>query len=192
MDIDKVIEKRISIRGFKKKKVPFGKVLDAISSALQGPFAGNFNNLKFLIIESPDTIKQISKNCQQTWISESPLIILVCTDDSHLERIYGERGRVYSRQQAGAAISTLQLKLTDLNIDSCWVGSYSDDLLKQVLEIPQHIQIEAVIPAGYSSKERTKPKKKELETVLYWETWENDKRPAIFKETPEEKALRSE
>ena len=189
MEFDKILEKRFSTRSFKGKAAPFGKVLEAIYSSLQGPFAGNYNNLKFLIVESPETIKKIAHHCQQTWISESKLLVLICSEDTILENHYGERGRVYSRQQAGAVISTLLLKLTDMGIDSCWVGSYSDDLIKQMLEIPQHIQIEAIIPTGFASKKLQKSNKKSLENVLYWEKWKKNKRPAFFKEKPDKIAI---
>ena len=190
MEFNKVIKKRKSARDFNKKFVSFKDILESISSALEGPFSGNHNNLHFLIIENPETIKKISKHCQQIWIQNSKLLVIVCSDERHLEETYGERGRVYSKQQAGAAIATLLLKLTDLSIDSCWVGSYTDDLLKEILKIPQHIQIEAIIPTGYESKNLAKPKKKKLSSAIYWESWKKDKRPTIFEEKVDKLSLR--
>jgi len=182
MEFDSVVRKRASVNSFKKKKTSWEDVIEAIDSAIQGPFSGNHNNLHFLIVEDPETIKQISKNCQQTWIQQSGLLIVVCSDETNLENMYGERGRVYSRQQAGAAINTVLLKLTDIGVNSCWVGSYTDELIKQILKIPQHIQIEAIIPTGFSAEKSAKPKKKKLESVLFWESWFTTKRPTIIKE----------
>ena len=115
-------------------------------------------------------------------------MIVVCSDDTHLEDLYGERGRIYSRQQAGAAIQTLLLALTDLGISSCWVGAYTDEFVKQKLKIPQHINIEAIIPVGYEKKMPgdEKKKKKELESVLYWEEWKNSRRATLFEESKED------
>ena len=108
----------------------------------------------------------------------------MCSDDSHLENIYGERGRSYNKQQAGAAIQTVLFKLVDLGLAATWVGAYTDEFVKNSLGIPAHIQIEAVIPVGYEKAERFKKekKKKRLENVIYWEKWEQDKRPALFRE----------
>ncbi len=185
MEFDSVIRKRKSVRNFAKKKVGWKVALDAIEAANQSPFAGNHNNLKFLIIENAEKIKKIAKIADQPWIAESSLLILVCSDDTHLENLYGERGRVYSRQQAGAATQIILLKLVDLGLSACWVGSYSDELLKESLEIPQHIQIEAIIPIGYEDKktESKKQRKKSLENVVYWESWENSKRPNFLTES---------
>jgi nitroreductase len=186
MEFSRVVRKRKSVRKFKGKKPSWKDVLGVIDLANQGPFAGNHNNLKYLIIEDEDMIKELAGFCEQHWIKESKLLIAVCSDDTHLENIYGERGRVYSRQQAGAAIQTLLLGLANLGIDSCWVGAYSDELIKEKLKIPQHIQIEAIVPVGFEAGKEKKPDKKSLENSLYWESWSQDKRPPLFKEEKED------
>src|SRR3989344_2002271 len=188
MEFDKVVRKRKSANRFSGKKVSWKDVLEAIDTANQGPFAGNQNNLHFLIVEEPSTIKDLANCCEQSWISNSNILVVVCSDDSHLEDLYGERGRIYSRQQAGAAIQTLLLALTDLGLSSCWVGAYTDEFVKQKLKIPQHINVEAIIPVGYEKKMPgdEKKKKKELENVLYWEEWKNSHRPKLFEENRED------
>ncbi len=182
MEFDSVVRKRKSSRAFGKKRPSWKAVLDAVDAANQGPFAGNHNNLKFLILEDSNTIKAVAELCEQSWIGNAPIVVLVCSDDTHLEDLYGERGRVYSRQQAGAVVQTFMLKLTDLGLSSCWVGAYSDELLKEKLKIPQHIQIEAIIPTGFGNDKQKKPKKKTLEDSLYWENWGQSRRPSLFEE----------
>ncbi len=188
MEFDRVVRKRKSVKSFSGKKASWKDVLEAIDLANQGPFAGNQNNLHFLIVEEPDTIKDLAKCCEQNWVANSNLLIVVCSDDSKLEDLYGERGMIYSRQQAGAAIQTLLLALTDMGLSACWVGAYTDEFVKQRLKIPQHIQVEAIVPVGYEKKMPGggKKKKKEIENVLYWEVWKGDHRPKLFEEDRED------
>ena len=188
MEFSKVVKKRKSVNAFSGKKASWKDVLEAIDDAIQGPFAGNHNNMRFLIVEDGGMIKELAGLCEQNWISESGLLVVVCSDDTHLENIYGERGRIYSRQQAGAAIQTFLLKLTELGLSSCWVGSYADELVKEKLKIPQHIQVEAIVPVGYERRVKgagRKPKKK-LESVLYWEEWEQTRKPTFFRNREED------
>ena len=185
MDFDAVIRNRKSTRKFKSKKPGWKEVLEAVDSAIQGPFAANQNNLKFLIVEDKKRIGKIASCCEQEWIAESNMLVVACSDDSNLENIFGEKGRVYSRQQAGAAINTLCLKLADSGIASCWVGAYDDNALKELLEIPEQIQIEAVVPIGYSENETGKKNKRSLENVLYWEKWKANRRQTVFEEQKE-------
>lgn len=182
MDFDSAVERRKSVRSFKDKRVSWKSIMDAVDCAVKGPFADGVNNLNFLIIEEPNKIAKISEFAAQTWINEAPALVVVCSDDSHLESLHGERGRVYSRQQAGAAIQTLLLKLTDVGLSSCWVGSYSDELIKQFLKIPEHIQIEAIIAIGYESGKSVKKKKKTLEHSIFWEEWDERRRPSLIQE----------
>lgn len=180
MEFERAVRKRKSVREFKSKTPSWKDVIYAIDLANQGPFAGNQNNLRFVLIEDIQTIKHLAHFCEQTWISKVKMVVVVCSDDTHLENMYGERGRVYSRQQAGAAIQTLMLALVNRNVDSCWVGSYSDELIREKLKIPQHIQIEAIIPIGFESGKARKPAKKSLDRCLSWENWTQDRRPSLF------------
>ena len=67
------------------------------------------------------------------------------------------------------------------------MGAYTDELIKQCLKIPQHIQIEAIIPTGYEEPPaEKKARKKELEKVLMWEKWGKTKRPPLFAEKDNE------
>jgi len=182
MEFDSVIEKRVSVRSFKDKKASWKLVLEAIDSASKAPFPGNKNHIKFLIIENPETINKIAEFANQLWINEAPILVVICSDDTHLESQYGERGRVYSRQAAGAAIENFLLKITELGLSSCWVGAYTDELIKQTLKIPMHIQIEAILPVGYSKNKSDKKRKIALEHLLRWENWDTLRRHELFQE----------
>ena len=130
MEFDSVIEKRHSTRSFKNKGGPWKEVIIAIDAALAAPFCGSYGYIKYLMVESRKNIEKIAELAQQTWIQESNLLILVLQDDRKLEALYGERANRYARQQAGAAIENLLLKLTDQNIDSCWIGAFPDERIK--------------------------------------------------------------
>lgn len=184
MEFNDVVEKRRSIRAFKSKHVSFKDILDAIDTATQGPFAGNMNHMKFLIVEEQDMIKKIAKATEQVWIEQAQTIVIPCSDDRHLETMYSERGRVYSRQQAGAAIENFLLRITELGLSSCWVGAFTDEVIKQLLGIPAHIQVEAILPVGYANEKGEKKKKRNLDTVIFWEKWNEDRRQNLFKEPP--------
>ncbi len=182
MEFDKVIESRKSVRSFRSKKARWEDVIEAVDVARKSPFAGNQNHMKFIIIEKQETIDRIAELSNQLWINESGILVVVCSDDTHLENMYGERGRVYSRQQSGAAIENFLLKIADMGLSACWVGAYQDELIKQLLKIPEHMQIEAIIPVGYEKKKEERKEKKSLESVMFWEYWDNRKRPSLFEE----------
>ena len=186
MEFDSVIKKRRSVRSFKGKSVNWRRAIDLIEAANHNPFAGNINALKYVIVESKNTIKRIAEHAEQPWIENSPLAIVICSNEIDLENLYGERGRVYSRQQAGAVVQTMLLKLVDLKLAGCWVGAYSEEEIRRLLKIPNHIQIEAILAIGHADEERGIIKKKSIEATIYWEKWSAEKKPETFFKEPED------
>lgn len=185
MDFDSVLKKRHSTRAFKEKRASWKDIIDAVEAATFAPFAGNNNTLKFLIIENPDLINKVASCCDQRWISEAGIVVIVCGDDSTLQKLYEDRAEKYARQQAGAAIENFILKLTDLGLSTCWIGAYDDELLKSYFEIPKNIEIEAVIAVGYekiTDKGKSKVRHKPIDTMLWWEKWGDSRRPSAFVE----------
>lgn len=187
MDLDEAIEKRRSTRSFKDKKASWKSVLEAIDAAAKAPFAGNYDHLKFIIIEDKEKIAKIARLSEQHWIADSGIMVIVCSDNTHLARLYGERGKVYSRQESGAAIQNFLLKIIDLGLSACWVGAFPDEMIEQLLKVPNHIRIEAIIPVGYEKEKTKAPRKKALETLLFWEEWGNNRRPTLFEESIHER-----
>ena len=78
MKTEDAINKRKSIRDFSNKPVKFDLILEAIYSANKAPFAGNINNLRYIIIETKENKKYVAEFSQQLWINESSWIIIVC------------------------------------------------------------------------------------------------------------------
>tara|TARA_Y100000310_G_C20550684_1_gene747906 strand:+ start:285 stop:845 length:561 start_codon:yes stop_codon:yes gene_type:complete len=175
------IESRCSIREFSNKKVPWPAVLDAIDAANQAPFAGNINNLKFIIIQDPEKIETLTKSCQQSWIRDAHFIVVVCSNSKKLETPYGDRGLDYSKQQAGAAIQNFLLRITELKLSSCWVGAFADNQIKRELRIPKDYEVEAILPVGHPSHKKPRRSKKiSADKNIFWEKWDVKKKPTGF------------
>jgi nitroreductase len=186
MKLSEAIDKRTSVRRFSKKKVRWDYVLEAIDAAIKAPFAGNVNNLIFIIVEDPTLINKLTECCQQDWVADASYVVVVCSDPHKLEMMYQDKGKDYGKQQIGAAIENFLLKITDLKLASCWIGAYTEDYIKKELEIPENIDIEALLPVGYAYKgtgaKKTKPKKASLEKIIRWNSWKTQKKPIGLKD----------
>ncbi len=181
MKTQEAIESRSSIREFSNKSVKFGEILEAIDAANHAPFAGNINNLKFLIIENQENKNVIAEFSQQFWIADAQWIVLVCSEIKKLEGLYQDRAQSYSKQQAGAAIENMLLRITDLGLASCWIGSFAEDGIKSRFKIPKGWEIEAILPIAYPKNKNNKPQRKtKLESKIFWEKWDAGKKPTKF------------
>ncbi|MCX6748902.1 MAG: nitroreductase family protein [Candidatus Pacearchaeota archaeon] len=173
MDFDKVAKLRHSVRHFSTRKVDWRDIMKAIDLARLAPLAGNIPTLKFLIISDEEKISRLAEASQQEFISEARFVVVVCSTHDQLTRSYDERGLKYSKQQAGAAIQNFLLKLTELGLATCWIGAFSDEEVKRILQISDDVEVEALFPIGYElGKGKQKPKPL-LEQCVYFNTWKN-------------------
>jgi nitroreductase len=168
MDFDKVVKDRRSVRKFKKKRPDWRGIIDAIESARYAPSAGNLHAVKFILVDNPEIIADLAEAADQDFILDAHYVIVVCSDPTQVERSYYERGERYVRQQSGAAIENFLLKLTDLGLGSCWVGAFVDDHVKKALRIPEKVNVEAIIPIGYSSDISKRSKKPDQDSFFYF------------------------
>jgi len=181
MKAQDAIELRQSIREFSNKPVKFDKVLEAVDAANHAPFAGNINHLKFILVSEEEKKQILAENAQQYWIADASWIIIVCSEQQKLEQLYEERGKNYSKQQAGAAIENILLRLTELKVGSCWIGSFADNAIKAHFKIPDDWEIEALVAVGYPKNKMRKPTRKvALENKIFWEKWNEKKKPQAW------------
>ncbi|HNZ52181.1 MAG: nitroreductase A [Candidatus Diapherotrites archaeon ADurb.Bin253] len=173
MGVERLIKARRSIRKFKSSKPDWREIIECIDSTRYAPMAGNNFSLKFILVEDGEKIQKLAEAAQQNFITKAKYVIVVCTTPGRTETAYGERGSKYLKQQAGAAIQNLLLKLTECKLATCWVGHFVDEQVKDILDIPDEIDVEAMFPIGYPYE---KPKEKryiELDSILYFNRYGN-------------------
>lgn len=174
MELDKAIKERHSVRRFSNKKVDWRDIIRCIDRARLAPLAGNIPTLKFMLISDKEKIQKLADASQQAFVAKASHIVLVCSDSTQLTRSYGKEGERYIAQQAGAAIQNFLLKIQEEGLATCWIGAFSEEIIKTLVQIPEKIHIEAFFPIGYEmppkSEQRVKPP---LDTIMYFETWGN-------------------
>ncbi|MBS3086322.1 nitroreductase family protein [Candidatus Pacearchaeota archaeon] len=176
MDFDKLIKSRASVRKFSSKKPDWRNIIECIDAARYAPTAGHNSALKFILVDDSESIKKITKACQQDFISSAHYVVVVCSNPSRLVNAYGESGEAYARQQAGAGIQNFLLKIEQVGLSTCWVGYFAEEQIKEVLKIPKDVNVEAVFPIGFEyEKKRTKKAPIDLDRILYFNKYGNTK-----------------
>ena len=183
MDFDETIRKRASIKNYSLKKPPIEKIIEVIEAANLAPSPGNLEMVKFIIVENTETIKKISEACQQRFIEKAPFIVVICSNPKRVKIMYDERAETYIKQHVGALGENFLLKTTDLGLASSWVWAFSDITIRDLLKIPEDINIEAILPIGHQSKiDKTKQRKKHsLNNRVFFETYSNKYQKPLIK-----------
>ncbi len=174
MNFDDVISKRCSIRKYGTKKVSFNDVSKIIDVSRFAPCAGNIHTVRLVVVDDKDKKAELAEaSLEQYFIADASYIIVVCSDTSHLARSYSEQADKYSRQQAGAAIENMLLKICELGLASCWIGAFDEEKVREALNIPNHIHVEALLPIAYCSNayKPTKSKKPDAKFITFFDKW---------------------
>jgi len=176
MQLDKAIKTRKSVRKFKSKKPSWRTIIECIDATRYAPMAGENFTLKFILVKDPEKIRKLADASQQDFIAEAHYVLVVCSKISRTVNAYGLRGKRYCRQQAGAAIQNFLLRIQEEGLSTCWIGHFVDDIVRDVLQIPDEINVEALLPIGYEFKEKsTRHSKIDLDAVLYFDEYKNKK-----------------
>jgi nitroreductase len=173
--LDKIIHARRSIRKFKLDKPDWREIIECIDAMRYAPMAGNNFSLKFILVDDEKKIDEMANASQQKFVSQAKYVLVVCTTPTRTELAYGERGKNYLNQQAGAAIQNFLLKITEARLATCWVGHFVENEIRDILDIPKEIHVEALLPIGYAYRKPESKRIIDLDTVLYFNKYGNKK-----------------
>ena len=173
MDLTKAIKERHCVRKFSDKKPNWRKIIECLDSVRYSPMAGNNFTLKLILVSDKEKIKKIADACQQDFIKQAHYVVVFCSIPERTELSYEEKGKIYARQQAGAAIENFFLSIQEAGLATCWVGHFVEEQIKRELKIPAKAQVEAVFPIGYEFEKTHKRKKIDMDAILYFDKYDN-------------------
>lgn len=175
MDGLNCIFNRRSIRKYLKKPVEFDKIAVILKSATKAPSAGNLQDYRFIVLTDKTVIRHVADHCtEQYWIAQAPVLIVVCADTERTEAYYGLRGqRLYSVQNAAAAMQNILLAAYDLGLGSCWIGSFEEEYLADALSIPDNVRPQGIITLGYADGDLLEREEMDINTMVYFNKYGN-------------------
>lgn len=154
-DLIDAIEERRSIRRFESTPIPDATIGRLIESAHLAPSAGNLEPWKFIVVKRDDLKAGLAEAARgQNFIVTAPVCIVVCADPQRSSARYGERGaNLYCIQDSAAATQNILLTATGYGLGSCWVGSFDEEQVRDVLGLDSSLRPVAIIPIGYPAEE---------------------------------------
>ncbi len=156
-----LVRQRRSTRKFIDKPVEKEKTDLLIEAMLRSPSSKGLNPWEFVVITDKSLLEKLSKSKPHgsSFLKWAPMAFVVCADskiDTWVE-------------DTSIASTFLQLTAESLDLGSCWIQirgrktdneKMSQDYIAEMLNIPDHMQIESIIAVGYPM-ERKQPHDKE-------------------------------
>lgn len=173
MDVLEAIKGRRSVREFKPEPVKdedLRKILDAGRFA---PSAGNCQSSELVVVKEPSIKRRIAAAAlEQTFISEAPVVIVVCANLPRTSRRYGRRGQeLYCLQDTAATTQNILLAAYSLGYGTCWIGAFDEGAVADVIQVPSGVRPVAIIPLGRPVENPSPPQRRSLDDIVHINAW---------------------
>ena len=156
--LNDLILSRRSIRKYEKKEIP-EKVLNQIFEAGQNaPSAANKQPIHFIILKEQEIKKNLSETFSR-FLKDSPVVV----GYADIKALLTGKWAVVDTT---IAIQNMVIAAWALGVGSCWIGSFNEKKVKELLKIPERWKVVALLTFGYPSEQPKQRKKKPFEKMF--------------------------
>jgi len=162
---------------FKSKTIPYSKLFAIIEAGYAANAIGNVPSAKIVIVETESIRNKISAISGHNWISSAPVLLVVCSDNGNLKKLYDEKNvSKYSVQNSAAATQNILLAAREFGIQGSWISDFSEKRIASLLSIPSKIQVHNLIALGFSDQHFDRTAHKIAYDRTFYEEWKSRKR----------------
>ncbi len=166
MIYESIISRR-TIRKFKQQSVPQKVLRNCVDAARLSPSGANSQPLKYIIVSDKRIMPQVFSAL--SWAGSIPGYKHAPDEipSAYIVILLDARIRENAGHDAGIAAMSISMVAYEEGVASCILGAVNRSRLKEILRVPDHIQIVLVVALGYP-QERSKVVEISGEDTRYW------------------------
>jgi nitroreductase len=169
MNVFEAIKSRRSIRSFSDKPIEEEKLSRVLEAGRLAPSAKNLQEWKFLIVKDRELKKKlVIAAYNQHFLAEAPVVIVGCAT---LVNYVMSCGQYAYPIDLAIAMDHMTLQAVEEGLGTCWIGSFKEDEVKKILNIPENIRIVELLPLGYPKTIPPARTRKKLEEIVCYNNW---------------------
>ncbi len=163
------IKKRYSVRAYRDCPVEKHKLDAVLEAARLAPSAKNFQEWRFVVVQDAATRKKLVQAANnQTFVGEAPVVIACCSIQSD----YVMRcGQLSYPIDVAIAIDHMTLQAVEEGLGTCWIGSFYEDQVKAILDIPENVRVVDLLVLGYPADRMRYKNRNPVEAIVSYEKW---------------------
>jgi len=162
--VDKLLTRR-SIRKFKDTPIPDEVMQKILEAGRQSPSAINVQPWHFIVVTDQKLKDKLGNGLLNRMIRNSAFTLIGCYAPGNL---FTKR---YPPTDTAIAMQSMVLAAHLQGVGSCWLGDYNENNIRKLFNVPNKIQILAVIAFGYPDEEPKPKKKKKMEEIFHYDKW---------------------
>lgn len=148
VDVETAMRRRRMHREFEDRPIP-REVLRHLAWAASRAQQARSGVRHLVVVDDPKLL-EVARKVLPGFINNAPAMIVHCTDTDRAEEVLGARGvDAATWIDAGAACAHLALIGQSLGIGVCTVTSWSDQAVRSLLGLPEHIRPDVTVAIGY-------------------------------------------
>jgi nitroreductase len=166
-----IIEARRSVRSYKSREIEDDKLNYILDAFRLAPSAKNLQPWKLVVAKNKKIIKDLAIACNnQTFLEEAPVLIAACANE---QEAYGRMGGYMNSYPVdiGLALEHLVLAATEQGLGTCWIGAFKEQLVKDILGIPEEVKVVALTPVGYPAREASRRGRKPMDEIVCYDRY---------------------
>jgi len=143
------LSSRASVRDYTPSPLEEPEIEAILRSAGTSPSAGNLEAWDVVVVTDGEVREALAEAAlSQPHVREAPCVFVVCANYIRSMSRYGERGILYAIQDATIACTYMMLAAHAAGLQSCWVGAFDEEEVKEILDLPQHLRPVALLTVG--------------------------------------------
>jgi len=149
MEVFDAIKLRRSVRSYADRPIPDSLCSRLLAALRFAPSACNFQPWRFILVRDPERRKHLADAANsQKWMAQAPLIVVGCgISDQAYKKMGGTRNSIDI--DLAIALDHLSLVAVAEGLGTCWIGAFDEQAVKDILNIPDPVQVVALMPVGY-------------------------------------------
>ena len=168
MNIYEIIQTRRSVRSFREDLISEETLKKILEAARLAPTAQNDQNFKLVIVQDKEKRQALAKAADQRFIAEAPVIIVAVSLDP--DDVMDSDVPTYAMDLA-IVLDHITLAAVEEKLGTCWIGAFSQEETKKVLDIPEKYKIAGMMPLGVPYDEPGVKTRKNIKQLISYDNF---------------------
>ncbi len=170
MDVFECISRRRSVRSYQDRAVEEEKLDRVLEAARLAPSANNRQNWKFVVVKDAEKRARLAEAARgQKFVAEAPVVIAACATMTDHIMTCGHPSHLID---LAIAIDHMTLAARELGLGSCWIGAFHQDAVKEILDIPQQVEVIELLPLGYPTDWPSPTSRRDRDEIVSCDRWQ--------------------
>ncbi len=169
MDLFDVVSQRRSVRSYEDREVEEDKLAQVLEAARLAPSAGNRQEWRFVVVRDPELragLMAAARN--QQFVGDAPVVIAACAPEHQYVMSCGHPSFLID---VSIALEHIALAARALGLGTCWVGAFEQRLVRDVLDIPDSVEVVQLMALGYPTDWPDQRDRRETDEIVCYDRW---------------------